>query len=101
MLYLEMSRREYPISLLVNGVQITKVIIDPHYEGSHAESINDELVLRLVALLDGGEYESNDEDPPYEYFVSDGLILDDKKYKLIWLLEQDQIYVGVINAYRR
>ena len=80
-----MSRRTYPVNLLINEVHITKVIIDPHYEDNHAESINDEIVLKLVALLDGGEFESNDIDPPYEYFVSDGLVLGEKKYKLIWL----------------
>ena len=96
-----MSRREYALRLQINEIQITKVVIDSHYEDNHAESINDEIVLKLVALLDGGEYESNDEDPPFEYFVTDGLILDNKKFKLIWLLEQDQIYVGVVNAYRR
>jgi hypothetical protein len=51
------------------------VVIDPHYEENHAEGINDDLILKLVALLDGIGYESNDLDPPFEYHVSDGLIL--------------------------
>jgi hypothetical protein len=29
-------RREYPLRIMVNGVQITKVVIDPHYEDNHA-----------------------------------------------------------------
>jgi hypothetical protein len=36
-----MSRREYSISIVVNGQRITKVIIDPHYEEKHAETITD------------------------------------------------------------
>jgi hypothetical protein len=43
-----MSRREYNISITVNEVLISKVIIDPHYEEKHAESINDEIILELV-----------------------------------------------------
>lgn len=38
---------------------------------------------------------------PYEYFVTDRLTLDKKLYKLVWLLEDDQLYIGVVNAYRR
>ena len=97
-LVLVMSRRIYPCSLYINETKIIEVVIDPHFEDKHSESINDEIILKLVGLLDGGEFEANDFDPPYEYFVSDGLIIDGKKYKLIWLLEQDRLYVGIINA---
>ena len=34
-------RREYDIEVVINALKITKVIIDPHYEEKHAESIND------------------------------------------------------------
>lgn len=96
-----MSRREYVINITVNEVLITKVIIDPHYEEKHSESVNDEIIVNLVKTLDGQNFEPDDEKPPYSYYVTDGIVLNDKAYKLIWLLEDHEIYIGVINAYRR
>jgi hypothetical protein len=96
-----MKRREYDISIVVNRVQITKVIIDPHYEEKHAASVSDELILELVKTLDGQVFLPDDVAPPYSYFRTDGIELDGRLYRLIWLLEEDQIYIGVVNAYRR
>jgi hypothetical protein len=96
-----MSRREYKINITVNEIDINKVIIDSHYEEKHAESINDEIILELVKKLDGKMHEPDDEKAPYSYFVTDELEFNQKLYKLIWLLENDEIYIGVINAYRR
>ena len=96
-----MSRREYSINITVNNIMITKVIIDPHYEEKHAESINDQIILELVKFLDGKIFEPDDEKGPYSYFVTDKIELENKQYKLIWLLEDHEIYIGVINAYRR
>lgn len=96
-----MDRREYDISITVNMRQVTKVIIDPHYEAKHSDSISDEVIVSLVKLLDGGTYPVQDKNEPFEYFATDGLILGNKMYKLVWLLEDDQIYTGVVNAYRR
>jgi len=77
------------------------VIIDPHYEEKHADSVSDEIILELVKTLDGQEIEADDEDPPFTYFTTDKIELNGKSYKLIWLLEDEQIYIGVVNAYRR
>lgn len=96
-----MSRREYAINITVNEILITKVIIDPHYEAKHGESVNDEIIVNLVRTLDGQTFEPDDEKPPYSYFVTDNILLNEKAYKLIWLLEDHEIYIGVINAYRR
>ncbi len=96
-----MSRREYGISIVVNFRRITKVIIDPHYEEKHAESITDDIILKLVQTLNGETVVPDSESPPYSYFVTDQIELDGKFYKLIWLLEDEQIYIGVVNAYRR
>lgn len=96
-----MKRREYPIDLTINQTQITKVIIDPHYEKKHAESINDEIILSLVKTLNGKEFEADDVKGPYSYFVTDKINLDGKLYKMIWLMEDHEIYIGVINTYRR
>ena len=96
-----MRRREYFEKLLVNGVFISKIIIDPHYEDKHSESINDEIILNLVRTLNGQKFDVVKEKFPYKYFVTDKIILDGKRYKLIWLLEEYQTYLSVINAYRR
>ena len=96
-----MSRREYDISITVNGIKIKKVIIDPHYELKHAESINDETILKLVQTIDGEEFEEDDINPPFAYFAKDRIYLEGKFYKLVWLLEENQIYIGIVNAYRR
>jgi hypothetical protein len=97
----KMNRREYSINITVNEVLITKVIIDPHYEEKHAESMSDEIILELVKTLNGKIFEPDDEKTPYSYFVTDKIEIKDKLYKLIWLLEDHEIYIGVINAYRR
>ena len=96
-----MKRREYSVSIVVNHIRITKVIIDPHYEEKHAASISDELILELVKTLDGQIVDPDDVVPPYSYFKTDGIELNGRRYKLIWLLEDDHIYIGVVNAYRR
>ena len=96
-----MKRREYDISITVNRKRISTVIIDSHYEEKHAASISDEIILSLVKDLDGREFEPDDEDPPYAYFTTDKMELKGKFYKLVWLLEDEQIYIGVVNAYRR
>jgi len=54
-----------------------------------------------VNSLDGKIFEPDDEKEPYSYFVTDRIEFKGKQYKLIWLLEDHEIYIGVINAYRR
>lgn len=96
-----MQRREYEVSIEFNFTRIKKVVIDPHYEEKHAESVSDEIILKLVRKLDGIRMLPEHINPPYAYFVEDKMELDGNFYKLIWLLEDDQIYIGVVNAYRR
>ena len=96
-----MKRREYGIDILVNRRRITKVIIDTHYEKKHSATVDDQIILKLAETLDGEVIEPDAEDPPYSYFSQDRIELDGKFYKLIWLLEDDELYVGVVNAYRR
>ncbi|MFN8945106.1 MAG: hypothetical protein ACK5WZ_10845 [Pseudobdellovibrionaceae bacterium] len=96
-----MNRREYDISIVVNRIQITKVIVDPHYEEKHAESISDELIIELVKTLDGQVLEPDDVSQPYSYFRTEGIEFNGRSYRLIWLLEDGHIYIGVVNAYRR
>jgi hypothetical protein len=95
-----MSRSEYEIkSISINDTLITKVVIDDHYKEKHAESITDELILCLVKQLNN-RYELPDStDGDYTYFAT-VLSLESKQYRLIWLLEENEIYIGIINAFR-
>lgn len=95
------KRRSYPIRITVNGLSIEQVVIDPHYELKHAESIDDGLILELVKLLDGKFYEAVAAKDGFEYFVADLLGHERKNYRLVWLLEDGMLYVGVVNAFRR
>ncbi|MGK5084762.1 hypothetical protein WDW37_15820 [Bdellovibrionota bacterium FG-1] len=95
------ARRSYPIRITVNGREIDEVVIDPHYEVNHAESINDDLILELVRLLAEKFYEATAEKDGFEYFVVDPLEYGGFNYRLVWLLEDEKLYVGVVNAFRR
>lgn len=87
--------------MVVNGIRISKVVIDPHYEEKHAESVTDEIILELVKTLDGLKVVPEVVSGPYSYYKQDAIELGGKLYRLIWLLEDGEIYVGVVNAYRR
>jgi hypothetical protein len=95
------KRRCYPIWITVNGLPIEQVVIDPHYELKHAESIDDDLILELVSLLDGKFYEAAMAKDGFQYFVADLLNHARKSYRLVWLLEDGMLYVGIVNAFRR
>lgn len=77
------------------------MIIDSHYAEKHADSITDEIILKLVHQLNNRVVLPQDVKSPYSCFVEDQIELEGKKYKLIWLTEDDRLYIGVINAYRR
>jgi hypothetical protein len=58
-------------------------------------------IFGQVDRLDGGQYEPDDSSDAFEYYVADQLELKGKRYKLIWLIEHNELYIGVVNAYRR
>jgi len=94
-----MSRRTFHIqALTINGRQISQVIVDDHAAYKHPD-VTDDIVLDLIRLLDGIELAPDDIKEPYEYFAT-LLTLSEKRYRLVWLLERDQIFIGVITAYR-
>ena len=96
-----MTHRTYSVSLTINQRDINSVIIDDHYEEKHSDTINDELIMGLVSQLDQKYFEPVDVKEPYSFFVLDQMEYKSKYYKLIWLLERNEMYIGVINAYRR
>lgn len=97
-----MDRRWYDISVVVNGIKISQLIIDPHYLLKHGDSVSDEVIIDLVKMLDGREF-SPDKlgSNGFLYFVEDRMKYCGKTYKLIWLLKDDEIFIGVVNCYRR
>jgi hypothetical protein len=97
-----MSRRVYPLQLSINGRRLERVVIDPHFEKKHSSSVTDEIVLALVRRLDGKTFLPVDADEDgFQYFVNDQIAVDRKFYKLIWLLHEEELFVGIVNAYRR
>jgi hypothetical protein len=93
-------RRTFKIDIVLNGRRIKYVVIDPHYELKHAKSMSDSIILDLVGLLDGDYFLPESIVNGYEYFAKD-LSFKGKEYRLIWVLEKNKCYIGVINAYRR
>jgi hypothetical protein len=96
-----MVRRSFKLNITVNNRHIRNVVIDPHYELKHSDTISDALIVELVLLLDGGEFTPEVVAKGFEYYTTENLISKGKSYRLVWLLEKDQLYIGVINAYRR
>jgi hypothetical protein len=95
-----MTRREYDIEpILINGRSINKIVIDPHYEEKHADDIDDKLIIELVKKLDGRFELPEEKDDKFSFFVT-LLGLNSRQYRLVWLLEDGSIYIGIINAYR-
>jgi hypothetical protein len=93
-------RRTYSIDpIIVNGIRIKDVVIDSHYEEKHSASIDDALILRLVGKLDGRFELPETKSGTHSYFAT-VIELDAKHYRLVWLLEDGAIYIGIINAYR-
>jgi hypothetical protein len=96
-----MKCREYQLEIAFNGIEINRVIIDAHYEKKHSSSITDEIILDLVKQLHGRVVLPDEEKPPYSYFIQDRMELNGKFYRLIWLAENHELYIGVVNAHRR
>ncbi len=95
-------RREYGLQIILNGQRLTKVVIDAHYEKKHSKSINDELILELVRLLNGRTLEIETVSAAgWEICVYDPLYLGGRPYRLVFCIHPEERILGVINAFRR
>ncbi len=95
------ERRDYKISITINTKLITRLVIDPHYELKHSDSVDDEIIISLVYLLNEKTFTPVADNNGFQYFKTEPLTLNGVDYRLIWLLEENEIYIGVINAFRR
>jgi hypothetical protein len=57
------------------------------------------LILSLVLLLDGTEQLPEDTKGPFNYYTTI-IEFKNKAYRLVWLLEDGKLYIGVVNSFR-
>lgn len=86
-------------TVTINNHDFRKVMIDWKHISIRHPDVTQTLVLQAVRQLGGRHLNKEVTKPPYKYFVS-LLKLNEKNYRLIWLLEEGQDYVGVLNLYR-
>ena len=96
-----MERASYSVCIFANGRKIRRVVIDSHYKLKHSSTITEALILDLANLLDGGDFTPEAKSDSYEYYMTENLVLNTKRYRLVWLLETKELFIGVINAHRR
>jgi hypothetical protein len=95
-----MERKRYKIeSIIINGNIYSEVVIDSHYTEKHSAHINDDLILSLVMQLNGRFEIPVDYKDGYHYFVT-MIELNLKFYRLVWLLENNAVYIGIVNVFR-
>lgn len=93
-------RNEYPIQLTFNNKEIHRVLIDQHYREGHAESMDDQLILKLVKTLDGDTFPIEEEDDSFQYFTVEPVVHESKPYRVILVMCLQDDFLGVINAFR-
>jgi hypothetical protein len=94
------GRPEYPVQLTFNGRSLKRVIIDLHYRDRHAESMSDELILKLVVQLDGENFPVQKSTEDFDYFVADPVLWEEKSYRVVLVIQRDNDFLGVVNAFR-
>lgn len=93
-----MERKEYKIdTITVNELLIDRVIVDPHVQ-KHPD-ITVETILDLVKKLNGTINLPESITDDFQYFAR--LInLNNKQYRLVWLFKKNELYIGIITAFR-
>jgi hypothetical protein len=62
--------------------------------------MNDEIILRLIATLDGKKFPPERTQGEFEYFTVEPAYLLDKAYRIVLVLCLVDDYLGVVNAFR-
>ena len=95
------GRREYELGepIVINGHKHNRIIIDQHYKLKHPE-MNDLLIIEIIKSMRWRNYIEQDRKSPFSYFAYELLFKDGKSYRVIFLLCDDQDYIGIINAFR-
>ena len=100
--YVDRVRRSYRINISVNRRKFEELVIDSHFEIKHSDSMSDEIILTLVQDLNGREIEPDAvDDEGFKYFKTEPMFFKGKPYRLIWLIDPDEEYIGVLNCFRR
>ena len=97
--------RSYPLTktITVNDKEVDEIIISSHYEINHSAYMKDEIIVEVVKTLNGRVFPVEDRkpNPNREFFMLDNILYQDKKYRLVWCLWEDNSYLGVINCFRK
>jgi len=91
------KRRIYPLKLVVNSLKLDCLAIDPHFEKKHPY-MSDEKVFEIVKYLNNKSFIPTNRKKQYVYFETD-ISYNDKNHRLVWCLEDDKNYLGVIHCY--
>ena len=93
------ERKEYPLSITINNRQLSRVVIDQHYQIGHPE-MSDDLIIELVKTIDNGIFPIENEKDGFEYFKVEPVEFEEKPYRLVLLMYVHDNFLGVINAFR-
>ena len=94
------KRREYPAKIVMNRQEFLRVIIDPHYQDKHGDSVNDELILKLVNSLNHQEHPVGLVRDGFYFLKIEPVRWLGKPYRLILTFRPGDDFLGVINAFR-
>ena len=94
------DRNEYALAVTINGRRLRRVIIDQHYRGKHGAVVNDDLILELVAELNGQTFPVQAQRGDFQYFAVEPIYRERSPYRLVLVICITDDYLGVINAFR-
>ena len=87
-------------SLLINGVLIKEIYINPYWEKHKEEGISKELIVELVKLLPVEELGVGKRYDKWVYYYQEPIFYNDKVYCLVFCLEDEKNYIEIVNCYR-